>query len=53
MGTELMIHNIILSGFNVVSNYMIFILQESGSSIDPNAAPIIIGSLGLIIAGVT
>lgn len=43
----------ILSGFNVVSNYMIFILQESGSSIDPNAAPIIIGSLGLIIAGVT
>ena len=40
----------IMSGFNVVTNYMIIILEESYSSIDPNIGPIIVGSLGLLVA---
>ena len=35
-------------GTNVVSTYMFFILQESGSLINPNLAPIIVGSVCLI-----
>ena len=36
-----------LSGSNVITYYMITILEESGSSIDPNIGPIIAGSLGV------
>ena len=35
-------------GTNVVSTYMFFILQESGSLINPNLAPIIVGTVCLI-----
>ena len=36
-----------LGGSNVITYYMITILEESGSSIDPNIGPIIAGSLGV------
>ena len=36
-----------LSGSNVITYYMITILEESGSSIDPNIGPIIAGSIGV------
>ena len=38
------------SGFNVVSIYMIEILQDSGSTINPNLAPIIVGTVRLVIS---
>ena len=38
------------SGFNVVSIYMIEILQDSGSTINPNVAPIIVGTVRLVIS---
>ena len=38
------------SGFNVVSIYMIEILRDSGSTVNPNLAPIIVGTIRLIIS---
>ena len=39
------------NGFNTIITYMITILEESGSAIDPDIGPIIVGSLRLITAG--
>ena len=38
-------------GFNVILVYMITILKDSGSSIDPNIAPIIVGCIRFVFAG--
>ena len=38
-------------GFNVILVYMITILKESGSSIDPNIGPIVVGSVRFVFAG--
>lgn len=38
----------IMSGYNVITSYMISILEESGSSVDPNLGPILTGSIGLV-----
>ena len=40
-----------LSGFNVMVIYMITILKDSGSSIDPNLCPIIVGTIRIVFAG--
>ena len=39
------------SGFNCLLVYMISILDESGSNIDPNVGPIIVGSCRVAFAG--
>ena len=41
-----------LSGPDTIQIYLIYILEESGSSISPNIGPIISGSLGLFCAGI-
>ncbi len=33
------------TGVNTILNYMIVMLEEAGSSIDPEEAPIIVGSI--------
>ena len=38
-------------GSNIILSYMITILKESGSSIDPEDVPIYVGIIRLIIAG--
>ena len=40
-----------MSGFNIMVIYMIKILKDSGSSIDPNLCPIIVGSIRIVFAG--
>ena len=39
------------SGFSNMTTFMIPILKESGSSIDPNLGPIIVGSVRIVFAG--
>ena len=39
----------IMAGFNIVTIYMIKILEGSGSSIDPNIAPIIFGAMRFFV----
>ena len=39
------------SGFNCLLVYMIEILEKTGSNIDPNIGPIIVGSIRLAFAG--
>jgi hypothetical protein len=41
------------NGFNVIINYMITIIKESGSSIDPEICPIIVGSIRVLTAGLS
>ena len=41
----------IMAGFNVTTIYMIVILREAGSTIDPNIAPIIFGALRVFVGG--
>ena len=39
------------SGFNCLLVYMIEVLEKTGSNIDPNIGPIIVGSIRLAFAG--
>ena len=40
-----------MAGFNITAIYMIEILREAGSSIDPNIAPIIFGASRVFVGG--
>ena len=40
------------SGFPALTNYLIEIMEESGSDIDPNIGPLVIGILALVVAAI-
>ena len=40
-----------LGGFPALANYMIPIMEESGSDIDPNLVPMVIGIMRLVVVG--